>query len=112
MINAVKFGRGLKTFSCCSEDGSIAVFDVNGNPLRMFEAVPYGELNCITSDGTFAVTGGSDGAIRIWRLDKSTKQSEIFTIEAAHDVSIECIDVSRDGKLIVSGCANISDKMQ
>ena len=44
-INGVKFGRGLKTFTCCSEDGSIVVFDVNGSPLRMFEAVPYGEFD-------------------------------------------------------------------
>ena len=53
----------------------------------------------VSADGRRAVSGGSDGTVRVWDLDTG---APLHTL-AGHDGPVEAVAVSADGRRAVSG---------
>ena len=96
---------------CISPDGRSAVsggddmilrlWDLDtGRCVKTFEG-HTGEINCVsvTPDGFRAISGSNDKTLRIWDLDIG-----LLVHSLIHTHSVVSMSVSRDGKLVASGC--------
>jgi len=67
------------------------------------EDEPLQRIVKINNDGNFMVTGGTDGCIRLWNFPiVKSKDTSPLKIYECHTKEIDDIDISSDGKLIVS----------
>lgn len=103
-VSHIAFGPQTKSFVCCSVDNSISSYSLDGTRTHIIEGPDRGsELKCLVTDGTYVVTGGSDGIIRMWNLNALGGEEERYAIKDSHDgneVVAICMDTS--GKMMIS----------
>lgn len=110
------FGRGraaLAVVSCAAaqrprhvlaagEDRSVALLNYEtGHVMRRWVHAHQGDINCITtptSSGHFA-TGSRDKVVKVWDFTSDGAVAEL----QGHTLNVMGVDMSPDGKLLVSG---------
>ncbi|OTA80302.1 hypothetical protein M434DRAFT_228741 [Hypoxylon sp. CO27-5] len=108
-FTCVRFSHDGKYFAA-GRDATAQIFNVTTghNTHSFYHNITNGldqisiQSLCFSSDDKCLITGGLDGLIRIWDIEKRTIR-HTFTV---HEQSIFNLDISSDGSIIASGCAD------
>src|SRR4029079_18992538 len=68
-------------------DGDVRLYDRSGRIRQQFDALP-GQMNDldVAPDGTWGVTTGAEGAIKLWNIDATGRWSEKEVLAGARGV--------------------------
>jgi WD40 repeat protein len=88
------------TLASASQDGSVAIWDLEARTSRTLPGEPEGGLTslALTPDGNRVVAGRKDGAVVVWDLDAG----DPIVLEGHRD-EVRSVAVSPDGALLASG---------
>ena len=97
------FSRDGRLFGIASEDGSIQVWDLRGSdPPLCFNQSHQGPAECLAFDPCHPMlaSGGRDGKICLWDLDKRQRISALD--KHGHRAQVVCLAYTPDGRLLAS----------
>ena len=99
-IKCIAFLPNSKLFVSCPKNDSISIWDYeNKSEFSKAQCHHYGILGiAISSDNSFAVSGGEDSTLRIWNLKQKHQEYVYQNINPINSISI-----TKDNKYIVSG---------
>ena len=104
-IQTLNYMAGGQTWITGSQDGSFALWNVDGSPAGQTTAAHSGGITHIVSspDGQVIVSAGGDGTLRFW--DRVTLQPRGDTL-IAHQAPIRAVAYSPDGQVVATAAAD------
>ncbi|ETO20546.1 WD-40 repeat protein [Reticulomyxa filosa] len=104
-------------FVSISVDGYIKLWDgASSKPVSQHNAGEH--LNCVTSDGNYAITGGESGAVGLYTIDQSSKICKLLESNHLfsnginpHGVAITTIKMNLDGGCLAIGTKEFRDNI-
>ncbi|MGK0200162.1 MAG: WD40 repeat protein [Yoonia sp.] len=108
------FSPDGKIVASASADETVKLWKVeNGHRLDTLNQ-PEGEQFAVgfTRDGSYVIAGGADKQIRLWRLVSRDKPriNPLFLARFAHEDDVTALEVSADGRTLVSTSADLTIK--
>ncbi|OQR98159.1 hypothetical protein ACHHYP_08996 [Achlya hypogyna] len=91
---------------CATEDSELVVVGTDGQEQARLQLPDDASIQCMVSDGTYAITGSANGGIYIWQLQTESMELEkkcIVSIGHAQKRSVTTVTVSATGQSIVAG---------
>jgi WD40 repeat protein len=100
-VNSIAFSPNGQMIVSGSDDGTIRLWDIQGNPISQPFTVHNAAVNCVafSPDGQMIVSGSDDGTIRLWDI-QGNPISQPLTV---HNTAVNCVAFSPDGQMIISG---------
>jgi hypothetical protein len=99
-VHDMSFSADGKRFLTAKYDGSLLLWTLPAGKLyREFKHGTNAVAACLTSDGKFILSGGTDGVVRLWDIEKDRQE----TTYEGHGEHVEFLGLLADGKRFVSG---------
>ena len=98
-VNDAKFTADGSQVCTCAADATVRVFDVASGLVVINIAAPC-EVRCVRSDGLAIIAGTVDGKLQVWH---AASGDLIRELNGGHTGAIACLDVSADGRVVVTG---------
>jgi serine/threonine protein kinase len=99
------FGDGK--FATGSSDMTVKIWSADGEEHRQIKGVGLIRALALSQDGKRLVSGGRDGAVRIWDVATGTQHGKTN----GHDGEVTAVAISADGRLIASGSSDKTAKI-
>ncbi|GMF16918.1 unnamed protein product [Phytophthora lilii] len=93
--------RRVRPLYASSSLGTLLVIDYDLKQVLCVYQLHDASINCLSVNEGFCVTGSDDCFLRVWPLDFTD-----FFLEAQHEASVSCLDVSADGIRVLVGSRN------
>jgi WD40 repeat protein len=103
-VNSLNFSGDGSIITAVSDYNKICSWNLsNENRISSYQ-IPEGKTNCIgfSNDGQMLVTGGFDGVVRIWNIDKIENTHIGDNLNAAITKEYSKLKFSPDGELLVT----------
>ncbi|EQC41942.1 hypothetical protein SDRG_00794 [Saprolegnia diclina VS20] len=113
-IVAVSFGMAGTHFVCATDESELLVVSIDGVEQARLRLPDDANIQCMVSDGTYAITGASNGGIYIWQLQTASMELEkkcIVSIGHGKKRPVTTITVSSNGQTIVAGAQDGSMRL-
>lgn len=101
-LETLDWHPGCNVLFCATAEGQFMMFKISTNEIKIMYSGDDCRLTCfkILKEGKHAVCCYANGNVRMW--DLKTGQAT-FSIVKAHEEEVLCMDVSEDGRLLVTG---------
>lgn len=125
-VSAVAISSCEQRIACGSTGGAIKLYEISDRTLKMVARVD-GHNGAITSmvmcdNGTRLVSGSSDSTINVWDVrqrkqekknatGQGTSGGELIVTLEGHDGGVNCVELSSDGRRLVSGSGDTTLKV-
>ncbi|WP_138500637.1 WD40 repeat domain-containing protein [Nostoc sp. PA-18-2419] len=99
-VNCVAFSPDSKSIVSASNDSTIRLWDIQGNPITQPWRGHEKEVNCVafSPDGKWIVSASNDSTVRLWDI----QGNPITQPWCGHEKEVNCVAFSPDGNWIVS----------